>query len=85
MATLEELEARLQKLTDIREIERLQKIYGYYCDYFEFNKVVDLFSDNAESVEIADHDVRKRMAAFHHLGEAILWIKAGKDIHIGKA
>ena len=44
MATLEELEARMQRLTDIKEIERLQKIYGYYCDYFEFDKVVDLFS-----------------------------------------
>ena len=61
MATLGELEARFQRLTDIREIERLQKIYGYYCDYFELNKVVDLFSDNAESVETADHgDTRAR-------------------------
>ena len=34
MATLEELDARLQRLNDIKEIERLQKIYGYYCDYF---------------------------------------------------
>ena len=59
MATLEELEARLQRLTDIKEIERLQKIYGYYCDYFEFDKVVDLFSDNTESVEVADHGVYK--------------------------
>ena len=57
MATMEELEARLQRLQDIKEIENLQNIFGYYCDYFEFDKVVDLFSDNAESVEVADHGV----------------------------
>ena len=57
MATMEELEARLQRLQDIKEIEYLQNIFGYYCDYFEFDKVVDLFSDNAESVEVADHGV----------------------------
>ena len=59
MATLEEIEKRLQRLNDIKEIERLQNIYGYYCDYFEFDKVVDLFSDNAESVEVGDHGVYK--------------------------
>ena len=58
-ATLEELEKRLQRLKDIKEIERLQHIYGYYRDYGDWEKVVDLFSDHAESVEVADHGVYK--------------------------
>ena len=59
MATLEDLQARITRLEDIKEIERLQKIYGYYHDYAEWQKVVDLFSNNAESVEVADYAVYK--------------------------
>ena len=59
MATVEELQKRIQRLEDIKQIERLQRIYGYYRDYEEWDKVVDLFSDNAESVEVADHGVYK--------------------------
>jgi hypothetical protein len=59
MATLEELQKRITRLEDIKQIEKLQRIYGYYLDYYEFQKVVDLFSDNAESVEIADYGVYK--------------------------
>ena len=77
MVTLEDLEARLQRLKDIKEIERLQKIYGYYCDYMEFNKVVDLFSDNAESVEIADHGVYKGKEGVRRF--YIDLIQGGKD------
>ena len=51
MATLEELQKRIQRLEDVKQIERLQKIYGYYRDYVEWEKIVDLFSDNAKSVE----------------------------------
>ena len=50
MATLEELQKRIQRLEDIMQIEKLQRIY-YYRDYEEWEKVVDLFSDDAESVE----------------------------------
>jgi hypothetical protein len=57
MATLEELQARIQRLDDIKQIEQLQKIYGYYMDYAEWQKVVDLFSDNDPSVEEADRGV----------------------------
>ncbi|MCJ7605060.1 MAG: nuclear transport factor 2 family protein [Dehalococcoidales bacterium] len=59
MATLEELEKRIQKLDDVKQIERLQRIYGYYRDYGEWEKCVDLFSDNAVSIEVADHGVYK--------------------------
>lgn len=57
MATLEELEARITRLKDIKEIKKLQKIYGYYQDYCEWQKIVDLFTDNDPSVEEADRGV----------------------------
>jgi len=60
MATLEELKARIQRLEDVKAIEQLQRIYGYYRDYFDWEKIVDLFSDDAESVEVADLGVYKR-------------------------
>jgi hypothetical protein len=53
--TLDELEARVTQLEDLQQIEKLQRIYGYYVDYGEWDKVVDLFSDKAESVEVIDH------------------------------
>ena len=59
MATLEELQARITRLEDVKQIEKLQRIYGYYLDYNEYQKVVDLFSDHTESVEIADYGVYK--------------------------
>jgi hypothetical protein len=57
MATLEELQERIQRLDDIKQIEQLQKIFGYYQDYGEWQKIVDLFSDNDPSVEEADRGV----------------------------
>jgi hypothetical protein len=59
MATLEELQARVQRLDDIKQIDQLQKIYGYYQDYGEWQKIVDLFTDNDPSVEEADRGVYK--------------------------
>jgi hypothetical protein len=59
MADIEELQARVQRLDDIKQIEQLQKIYGYYADYGEWQKVVDLFTDNDPSVEEADRGVYK--------------------------
>jgi hypothetical protein len=59
MATLEELQARIQRLDDIKQIEQLQKIYGYYMDYADWQKVVDLFADEDPSVEEADRGVYK--------------------------
>jgi hypothetical protein len=56
-ATLEELQARIQRLDDIKQVEQLQKIYGYYMDYSEWEKVVDLFADDDPTVEEADRGV----------------------------
>ena len=54
-----EMEARLQRVEDTIEIDRLEKIYGYYLDNGKFMEVVDLFSDNTESVEVGDRGVFK--------------------------
>ena len=59
MLTLESIQQRVQRLEDTKQVEQLQRIYGYYRDNGEWQKVVDLFSDDAESVEIADHGVYK--------------------------
>lgn len=56
-ARIEELEAKLRTTNDVQEIEKLQRIYGYYLDANMMQQVVDLFSDNAESVEIANRGV----------------------------
>jgi hypothetical protein len=52
---LEELEAEVTRLEDIQEIENLQRIYGYYFDTRRMQEIVDLFSENTESVEIESH------------------------------
>lgn len=77
MATLQDLEKRIQRLDDIKQIERLQRIYGYYRDYEEWEKIVDMFSDSAESVEVADHGVYKGKAGIRRY--YIDLIKGGKD------
>jgi hypothetical protein len=59
MATLEELQERIQRLDDIKQIEQLQKIFGYYQDYGEWQKIADLFADSDPSVEEADRGVYK--------------------------
>ena len=59
MATLQELTARVTRLADIKEVEKLQSIYGYYRDYSEWQKVVDLFTEDNPSVEVADYGVYK--------------------------
>lgn len=55
---MEELAARITKLEDIEAIKKLQRIYAYYVDSEGMrDEIVDLFSDNMESIEIADHGV----------------------------
>ena len=54
---LQELEAQVTHLEDVHEIENLERIYGFYFDSKQTNKILDLFSENAESVEIESHGV----------------------------
>lgn len=49
---LEELEREVTRMEDIQAIEDLQQMYGYYMDSHHREEVVDLFSDDTESVEI---------------------------------
>ena len=49
---LEELEREVTRLEDLQAIEDLQQMYGYYMDSHHRGEVVDLFSDDTESVEI---------------------------------
>ncbi|MFC1920169.1 nuclear transport factor 2 family protein [Chloroflexota bacterium] len=51
------LEDRLQAVEDMIQIDKLEKIYGYYLDNQMFQEVIDLFSDNTESVEVGDRGV----------------------------
>jgi hypothetical protein len=50
--TLEELEKEIIRLEDIQAIKDLQQKYGYYMDSHQRDKIVDLWSDNAESLEL---------------------------------
>src|SRR4030067_322106 len=77
MATLEDLGKRIQRLEDIKQIEKLQRIFGYYRDYEEWEKVADLFSDNTESAEEADHGVYKGKKGVRRYYIDLL--KGGKD------
>lgn len=57
---LKELEAQVKTLQDkvrhfedIEKIKELQRVYGYYLDNLMYDEVIDLFSDNTESLEIS--------------------------------
>jgi len=52
MMNLEDLEKQVIRMEDIQEIENLQRRYGYYFDTRNFQAVVDLFSDNADSADL---------------------------------
>jgi hypothetical protein len=51
-AKMKTLEEEIRTLKDVEEIKKLQKIYGYYLNNQMVNEVIDLFSDDTESVEM---------------------------------
>jgi hypothetical protein len=59
---IEHLEEKLTEVQDIQAIEKLQRAYGYYLDNRLWGQVVDLFSDNTETLEISDSGVYKGKA-----------------------
>lgn len=54
---LKALEKRVRVLEDIEEIKILQRTYGFYLDYGLWDEIIDLFSDNTKSLEVADSGV----------------------------
>jgi hypothetical protein len=56
---LKEIAKRLQVVEDTLQIDKLEKVYGYYLDNGQNEKCAELFSDNAESIEISDRGVFK--------------------------
>ena len=56
-AKVKDLETKLTAVHDIQEIKRLQRTYGYYLDNRLWDDIVDLFSENTESLEISDSGV----------------------------
>jgi SnoaL-like domain len=83
MATLDELEARITRLADTKEIKKLQSIYGYYQDYCEWQKIVDLFTDNDPSVEEADRGVYHGKESIRRYFIDLLGVGSNKPIRPG--
>ena len=46
------LEARVRTLEDIQEINKLQRIYGYYLDDKMYDEAADLFADEGASIDM---------------------------------
>jgi hypothetical protein len=54
-ARIKLLEDEIRYLKDIEEIKKLQRIYGYYLEHWQWRDVIGLFSDEPDaSVEIGD-------------------------------
>src|SRR3972149_5442892 len=51
------LETKLREVDDVKEIEQRQRIYGDDLDNGMMQEVVDLFSEDTESVEVANRGV----------------------------
>jgi len=56
-AKVQGLESKVILVDDMEQIQKLQRMYGYYLDNGMMQEVVDLFSDNCESCEIANRGV----------------------------
>ena len=44
---LDEMQARVQRLDDVKEIEKLTRTYGYYIDKGMWSEVVELFAEDS--------------------------------------
>ena len=47
-ARVKELEDQLRTVQDIHEIEKLQRIYGYYLEHWMAKEIIDLFADGPD-------------------------------------
>ena len=73
--SLEALEKQVQLQEDIQEIEHLQRIYGYYFDNSMYIEVIDLFSENTDSVEVSGHGVFRGKEGAKHMYNAMIGTK----------
>lgn len=53
---IDELDARISRLRDISDIEKLQRNYGYYLDKQQWFDLADLFTENGR-LEIGGHGI----------------------------
>ena len=44
---LDELDARITRLEDLNQVEKLQRIYGYFVDKGQWTQLSELFADDA--------------------------------------
>ena len=93
---IEELEARLkvledknQKLEDIEEIKKLQRIYGYYVERGHLDEVAELFSDSPDVsfgpsywVNVGKENVRKMFSSKMPFGVSSGGTKPDDYLHI---
>jgi hypothetical protein len=48
-ARLKELESKVAILQDLEDIKRLQRTYGYYLEHWQYEDIIDLFSDRDDT------------------------------------
>lgn len=70
-AKIAELEAKVQMLDDARQIERLQRVYGYYLDKKLWDEIVPLFTTDAR-VEIGGRGVYIGRMSVGHLFKDVM-------------
>ena len=70
-AKIMELEAKVQMLEDARQIERLQRVYGYYLDKKLWDEIIPLFTQDAR-VEIGRRGVYVGRTSVGHLFKDVM-------------
>ncbi|HTR36288.1 MAG TPA: nuclear transport factor 2 family protein [Bryobacteraceae bacterium] len=70
-AKVAELEAKVEVLDDTRQIERLQRVYGYYLDKKLWDEIIPLFTEDAR-VEIGGRGVYVGRTSVAHLFKDVM-------------
>ena len=70
-AKIIELEAKVQMLDDTHQIERLQRIYGYYLDKKLWDEIIPLFTADAQ-VEIGGRGIYVGRTSVGHLFKNVM-------------
>ena len=70
-AKIADLEAKVQTLEDTNQIERLQRVYGYYLDKKLWDEIIPLFTEDAR-VEIGGRGVYVGRTSVGHLFKDVM-------------